>query len=270
MSNNTDRNKRIKLHKKTCNSCKCPRESHDVYHKEWVNVRNRLGFDSPMDSAKVDSKEKSFREGYAWVPSGLPSHKISEYFQQIPSSKVPRLGSPGEKYRDKQLILQLPKQDLALAYCKHIENSQQSCYEDFINARNEIALDIGYECPTCHHFIKPGDLGVVAPKFGEDVVWHPGCFVCSECNEILVDLTYCVHDNLLYCERHYAEQLKPRCAGCDEDGKYLSTELIKRLREKFDSKNLFAPVHKSLTDFFFSFNLLLFFVKPFWMFDVKS
>lgn len=70
--------------------------------------------------------------------------QISEYFQQIPSSKVPRLGSSGEKYRDKQLILQLPKQDLALAYCKHVENSQQSCYEDFINARNEIALDIGY------------------------------------------------------------------------------------------------------------------------------
>ncbi|KAK6620564.1 hypothetical protein RUM43_010856 [Polyplax serrata] len=211
--------------KKTCNSCKCPRESHDVYHKEWVNVRNRLGFDSPMDMAKSTSKDKSFNEGYAWVPSGLPSYKISEYFQQIPSSKVPRLGSSGEKYRDKQLILQLPKQDLALAYCKHVENSQQSCYEDFINARNEIALDIGYvkdnisistECPTCHHFIKPGDLGVIAPKFGEDVVWHPGCFVCTECNEILVDLTYCVHDNLLYCERHYAEQLKPRCAGCDE------------------------------------------------------
>lgn len=57
---------------------------------------------------------------------------------------MPRLGSSGEKYRDKQLILQLPKQDLALAYCKHVENNQQSGYEDFINARNEIALDIGY------------------------------------------------------------------------------------------------------------------------------
>lgn len=57
---------------------------------------------------------------------------------------------------------------------------------------------------------------MIAPKFGEDVAWHPACFVCTDCREMLVDLTYCVHDDLLYCERHYAEQLKPRCAGCDE------------------------------------------------------
>jgi hypothetical protein len=60
------------------------------------------------------------------------------------------------------------------------------------------------------------ELGVVAPKFGDRTLWHPSCFVCSSCEELLVDLTYCVHDDLLYCERHYAEQLKPRCAACDE------------------------------------------------------
>ena len=31
-----------------------------------------------------------------------------------------------------------------------------------------------------------------------------------------VDLTYCVHDENLYCGRHYAENLKPRCGACDE------------------------------------------------------
>jgi hypothetical protein len=41
-------------------------------------------------------------------------------------------------------MLQLPKQDLALAYCKHVEAQHHPSYEDFINARNEIALDIGY------------------------------------------------------------------------------------------------------------------------------
>lgn len=48
------------------------------------------------------------------------------------------------------------------------------------------------------------------------MLWHPDCFECSECNNLLIDLTYCVHDDKLYCERHYAEQLKPRCAACDE------------------------------------------------------
>lgn len=56
----------------------------------------------------------------------------------------------------------------------------------------------------------------MAPKFGENVAWHPACFQCTTCAELLVDLTYCVHEDQLYCERHYAEQLKPRCSACDE------------------------------------------------------
>jgi hypothetical protein len=62
----------------------------------------------------------------------------------LPSTKIPKLGTAGERYRDKQLMVQLPKQDLALAYCKHVEAQHHASYEDFINARNEIALDIGY------------------------------------------------------------------------------------------------------------------------------
>ena len=72
------------------------------------------------------------------------------------------------------------------------------------------------ECPQCHQMVGANEIGVVAPKFGNRTLWHPSCFVCCVCEELLVDLTYCVHDDLLYCERHYAEQLKPRCAACDE------------------------------------------------------
>ncbi|CAN7977995.1 unnamed protein product, partial [Ixodes persulcatus] len=76
---------------------------------------------------------------------GLSRHvQIEEYFSQLPNHKVPRLGTPGEKYRDRQLIVQLPKQDLALSYCKFLERECQRSFEDFVNARNEIALDIGY------------------------------------------------------------------------------------------------------------------------------
>jgi len=46
--------------------------------------------------------------------------------------------------------------------------------------------------------------------------FHPRCFKCESCDELLVDLTYCVYDGKLYCERHYAENLKPRCHSCDE------------------------------------------------------
>ncbi|XP_075232744.1 four and a half LIM domains protein limpet isoform X8 [Lycorma delicatula] len=210
--------------RKTCNSCKCPREDHEVYHDEWVNVQERLGFKASQDSEKRSCKDRCVLEGYTWVPPGLSSRKIEQYFWQLPHGKVPRVGTSGEQYRRKQIMLQLPKQDLALAYCKHLDPQHHSSYQDFINARNEIALDIAYvkeaptavRCPECNEVLKEDDLGVLAPKLGSQVMWHPACFICSTCKQLLVDLTYCVHDEALYCERHYAEQLKPRCAACEE------------------------------------------------------
>lgn len=70
--------------------------------------------------------------------------QVEQYFRSLPQNKIPKIGSPGEKYRDKQLVFQLPKQDLALSYCKNVEPKDHQSYEDFINARNEIALDIAY------------------------------------------------------------------------------------------------------------------------------
>ena len=63
--------------------------------------------------------------------------------------------------------------------------------------------------------MEAGELGVIAPKL-DDHVWHPACFVCVTCEELLVDLTFCHQDDNIYCERHYAELIKPRCAACDE------------------------------------------------------
>ncbi|CAB3374831.1 Hypothetical predicted protein [Cloeon dipterum] len=212
--------------RKSCSTCKCPRESHDVFHEEWVNVKDRIGCKVHLNSdLKLSTREQSISQGYSWIPGGLTPNYVQKYFSTLPASKVPKLGTPGERYRDRQLLLQLPKQDLALAYCKHVDSVHHASYEDFVTARNEIALDIGYikvnpsnavKCQRCKGAIGGGDIGVVAPKFGDDVMWHPACFSCDSCSELLVDLTYCVHDEELYCERHYAEQLKPRCAACDE------------------------------------------------------
>ncbi|EAT46936.1 AAEL001956-PA [Aedes aegypti] len=64
--------------------------------------------------------------------------------------------------------------------------------------------------------LNQGEMAVTAPKFRDQILWHPRCFKCTTCDELLVDLTYCVHDDQIYCERHYAELLKPRCNACDE------------------------------------------------------
>jgi len=79
--------------------------------------------------------------------------QVEKYFNSLPSNKVPKLGTSGEKYRDKQVVVQLPKQDLALTYCKHVEQRHHQSYEDFINARNEIALDIGYARECTYHVV---------------------------------------------------------------------------------------------------------------------
>uniref|UniRef100_A0A158PAZ3 LIM zinc-binding domain-containing protein n=1 Tax=Angiostrongylus cantonensis TaxID=6313 RepID=A0A158PAZ3_ANGCA len=177
-------------------------------------------------SATRDDAPGSVSHGYSWVPPGLTRKKVEEYMAQLPNHIVPRVNSTGEKYREKQLLTQLPRQDLSVAYCRHLgNNNERKVYEEFINARNEIALDIGYvaanipkrmECHKCSGILEKNEMAVIAPKLGESTGWHPACFTCAACEQLLVDLTYCVKDNQIYCERHYAELHKPRCAACDE------------------------------------------------------
>ncbi len=167
---------------------------------------------------------------------------------KLPSTKVPKLETDGEAHREAQLLYQLPRQDLSLRFCQHVSQRDHSSFQDFMCARNDIALDVGYavvlpetaadfakdsvnnnnnnnnntngkvtsKCKKCNGGLGVGDLAVVAPRFGLRTFWHPACFTCTTCDEILVDLTYCVHNDSLYCERHYAENLKPRCGACDE------------------------------------------------------
>lgn len=131
----------VSYFRKTCQSCKCPREAHAIYQQQSTTVHERLGFKvvSPADSG-VDPRDL----GYTWVPQGIRvSSRINRYFEQLPLDKVPKIGSEGARYREQQISYQLPKQDLSLEHCKHLEDLHEASYEDFVTARNEIALDIG-------------------------------------------------------------------------------------------------------------------------------
>ena len=59
-------------------------------------------------------------------------------------------------------------------------------------------------------------MAVFAARAGSDICWHPQCFVCKTCDELLVDLVYFFKDNEIYCGRHYADFFRPRCNACDE------------------------------------------------------
>ena len=70
--------------------------------------------------------------------------------------------------------------------------------------------------PQCGGQVNGGDIVVFASRSGHGQCWHPHCFVCSMCEELLVDLIYFYQDGKIYCGRHHAERLKPRCCACDE------------------------------------------------------
>jgi len=68
----------------------------------------------------------------------------------------------------------------------------------------------------CEESLSSGDVCVFASRAGPNTCWHPACFTCCVCKELLVDLIYFYREGKLYCGRHHAETLKPRCSACDE------------------------------------------------------
>lgn len=73
-----------------------------------------------------------------------------------------------------------------------------------------------YACHHCQKVMQQGDPAVYAERAGYDKLWHPACFICCTCNELLVDMIYFWKKGQLYCGRHYGDSEKPRCGGCDE------------------------------------------------------
>ncbi|XP_034056428.1 testin [Gymnodraco acuticeps] len=73
-----------------------------------------------------------------------------------------------------------------------------------------------FSCNHCQQPMRVGEPAVYAERAGYDKMWHPACFVCCNCSELLVDMIYFWKKGKLYCGRHYGDSEKPRCGGCDE------------------------------------------------------
>ena len=71
-------------------------------------------------------------------------------------------------------------------------------------------------CHECEEEIGDGSMAVLAENAGPTNAWHPQCFCCHKCKELLVDMIYFFSDGNVYCGRHYAELGGHRCSGCDE------------------------------------------------------
>ncbi|XP_029463889.1 prickle planar cell polarity protein 3 isoform X2 [Rhinatrema bivittatum] len=214
--------------RKICQHCKCPREDHAVcaVPQELERMMCRLISDFQRHSISDDDSGCASEE-YSWVPPGLKPEQVYQYFSCIPEDKVPYVNSPGERYRIKQLLHQLPPHDSEVQYCSSLQEAEERELRLFSQQRKRENLGrgtvrlfpvtiTGAICEQCGKQIRGGDIAVYANRAGHGACWHPQCFICASCAELLIDLIYFYQDGKVYCGRHHAELLKPRCQACDE------------------------------------------------------
>uniref|UniRef100_H3DMC7 Prickle homolog 1b n=1 Tax=Tetraodon nigroviridis TaxID=99883 RepID=H3DMC7_TETNG len=183
-----------------------------------------LGF---QRSSTSDDDSGCALEEYAWVPPGLRPEQVQMYFSFLPEEKVPYVNSPGEKHRIRQLLYQLPPHDNEVRYCHSLSEEEKKELHMFSAQRKREALGRGTpkilpralqhtRCENCRGGINGGEMAIFASRAGPSPCWHPACFACSTCQELLVDLIYFYQNGKILCGRHHAELLKPRCSSCDE------------------------------------------------------
>ncbi|XP_034503997.1 prickle-like protein 4 isoform X2 [Ailuropoda melanoleuca] len=148
--------------------------------------------------------------------------------------KVLSLGLPGPDTSGdpdwpglRTLLQQLPPQDSDERYCLALGDDELAELRLFCAQRRREALGQGvarlvppklaeHTCEKCRERLRPGEYGVFAARAGERRRWHPACFACQVCGQTLMNLICFYHDGLLYCGRHHAELLRPRCPACDQ------------------------------------------------------
>lgn len=141
--------------------------------------------------------------------SQLQTSNINNYQATLNSFTTPSTIIHSEKL-EKQIFpyetISTPKQSEDLINAEHLKNVMDQLT---INSKLQ-------KCHKCKEEIHVGDVAVITEK-AKNAIWHPGCFVCNMCNELLVDLVYFYYKNKLYCGRDLATLLEiPRCFACDE------------------------------------------------------
>lgn len=73
------------------------------------------------------------------------------------------------------------------------------------------------KCEKCEQNLNPGEIAISAEHANPLARWHPKCFSCVECSELLTDLLYYNHNGKIYCQKHYDILTRPKliCAACD-------------------------------------------------------
>lgn len=151
--------------------------------------------------------------------SQLQTSNINNYQVTLNSFTTPSTIIHSEKLENQIFpyeTISIAKQSEDLINAEHLKNAMDQLT---INSKLQ-------KCHKCKEEIHVGDVAVITEK-AKNAVWHPGCFVCNMCNELLVDLVYFYYKNKLYCGRDLATLLGiPRCFACDEVS-IIQTKILK-------------------------------------------
>lgn len=217
--------------RKTCRHCHCYREEHcmtSAVFQEKIHSASKTNSERVVIGMGNDDDSGCATDEYAWVPPGLTKEQINAYMVSLPEDKIPYVNSAGEQYRARNLLYQLPPHDSEVKHCHNLSEDEKRELRSFHSKRRKDCLGRGTVktfpqregisgvCQQCSCPILPGEVAVHAWRAGQEACWHPACFVCSTCVELLVDLVYFYQEGRVYCGRHHAELMKPRCSACDE------------------------------------------------------
>uniref|UniRef100_A0A4W6C367 Testin n=1 Tax=Lates calcarifer TaxID=8187 RepID=A0A4W6C367_LATCA len=237
--------------RKICRNCKCGLAEHDVAMNSEENKKVGKLFEDTKYTGLIAKLKTDGLPSYRgnMITISLPTSSTAyivppvtyewappvavRYIELLPPEKRPVAGTEGAAYRRQQMARQLPEHDQDPSKCHELSPAEVKQMEQFVRKYKDEALGVGdvlsnvplqnglfvRSKESCHHCQQPMRLGepaVYAERAGYDKLWHPACFVCCTCNELLVDMIYFWKKGKLYCGRHYGDSEKPRCGGCDE------------------------------------------------------
>ncbi|XP_049436499.1 prickle-like protein 2 isoform X2 [Epinephelus fuscoguttatus] len=185
---------------------------------EMEKTITKLMYDFQRNSTSDDDSGCALEE-YAWVPPGLSPEQVHQYYNSLPEEKVPYINSPGEKYRIKQLLHQLPPHDNEVRYCNSLDEEEKRELKLFSNQRKKDNLGRGS--------VRPFPLtitGAICDKiiFADECTeaegrhWHMKHFCCYECETTLGGQRYIMKDGRPHCCNCFESLYAEYCDACGE------------------------------------------------------
>ncbi|XP_023717877.1 uncharacterized protein LOC111870096 isoform X2 [Cryptotermes secundus] len=203
--------------------------SYDVAYSSAAPGRKPSSHSFPLNSdVRIVSEDSSVSEcpnsvlGFPQIENSgvIPQDaKFIPYLTSTSGQVVHSVPIAGDSMPKSALVMQqshLAQEQPESATVEHELAGKLEKLTGLVDESSELE-DYHLDCHKCKKPLLAGEVGVLAERAGEQAAWHPQCFVCCTCEELLVDLIYFYHKGEVYCGRHYAELLNiPRCFACDE------------------------------------------------------